>query len=71
MQLLLQNPSLPYSGTCECTSLITEAAPRMMQLSRVDPKSALHFNRTPSSIPNSPLGNSIRRKRISLKFLST
>ena len=43
----------------------------MTQLSRVDPKSARHLRSTPSSMPSSPLGSSIRRRRISLKFLRT
>ncbi|URE49561.1 hypothetical protein MUK42_32854 [Musa troglodytarum] len=43
----------------------------MRQLSRVDPNSAFHFRRTPSSTPSSPAGSSIRRRRISLKFLRT
>ncbi|KAJ0669183.1 hypothetical protein HanPI659440_Chr17g0698111 [Helianthus annuus] len=50
---------------------ITEDAPRITHLSSVDPKSALHFNNTSSSIPNSPLGSSILRNFISSKFLST
>lgn len=49
----------------------TEDAPRMTQLSRVDPNSAFHFRRTPSSTPSSPAGSSILSRRISLKFFKT
>ena len=72
--LLTQKASFPLSWTPDPfvgPGQITDAAPRITQLSSVDPKSALHFNNTPSSIPNSPLGSSMRRNRISLKFFNT
>ncbi|KAK7302299.1 hypothetical protein RJT34_13185 [Clitoria ternatea] len=45
--------------------------PRSCRTSPVDPKLVLYFNKTPSSIPNSSLESSIRRRRISLKFFRT
>lgn len=45
----------------------TDDAPKMTQLPRVDPKSAFHLRRTPSSMPSSPVGNSMPRRRSSLK----
>uniref|UniRef100_A0A2P2QMC6 F-box family protein n=1 Tax=Rhizophora mucronata TaxID=61149 RepID=A0A2P2QMC6_RHIMU len=69
--LPLSSPPLLLLPISTWSLLAMEEAPRITQLSRVDPKSARHFKSTPSSIPSSPFGNSILRKRISLKFLRT
>ena len=64
--LALAEPAEEGEGEAEA-----EDAPRMTQLPSVDPKSAFHLSITPSSMPSSPAGSSMRRWRSSLKERST